>query len=352
MSENKSNSSYPSKRTDTLIGPTVRIEGNIDFRGVLRVQGDIVGDVASSADSPGTLVVDVAGSVRGAVEAPNLLVRGRVRAPTLTVQSLEIEAGAHCVGDLRYQRIDVHLGGVLEGLMTPTVGWAVAATAPETAAPVIETAASGGFAAPPEDQSLRPDSPGRRRWLASGLALVIAALAFYWLQRDADNNVPAPEPTPVATAPVSPDPAVVGNASPVGATAGAAASPVARGEATSVVPAASPAKPEPAMNKVVTVQGMNPAKSGGIVFLIAREPSVLFKKKRDDSSAGKQIELGQGRNVSVAVARNELLRVAKGRELEIFYQGRKVPPENIESGVWMRFEPLLAGEAPAAADPR
>lgn len=345
MSEKKNNASYPQKRTDTLIGSQVRIEGKIDFCGVLRVQGDVVGDVACSADSRGTLVVEAAGSVSGAVQAPHLLVRGRVRGPTLTVQTLEIHAGAHCVGDTRYQSIDVHLGGVLEGLMTPTVGWVGPASAQEVTVPVAEPASPAGFAAPPVDKAPRSVSPAHRRWLAWGLA-ALAVVAVFWTRRA--DEVPVPEPVPAV--PAIADTVTTNGGSPEAATAGAAALPVARVETKAVAPAANPATPDPGMDKVVSVQGMNPAKSDGIVYLITREPSVLFKKKSDDASAGKQIELGEGRNVSVAVARNELLRVAKGR-VEIFYQGRKVPPEHVASGVWIRFVPQLAGDA-AAADPR
>ena len=63
MSEKKSRASYPQKQTDTLIGPHVRIEGNVEFSGVLRVTGEIRGDVGCPADSRGTMVVEISGSV-------------------------------------------------------------------------------------------------------------------------------------------------------------------------------------------------------------------------------------------------------------------------------------------------
>ena len=37
--------------------------------------------------------------------------------------------------------------------------------------------------------------------------------------------------------------------------------------------------------------------------------------------------------------------VAEGRDIEIFYQGRKVAPKTIESGAWMSFVPQGARAA-------
>lgn len=354
MSEKKNSASYPQKRTDTLIGPHVHIEGNIDFRGVLRVQGDIVGDVVCSADRRGTMIIDAAGSVTGAVEAAHIVVKGRVRGPTHSAQTLEIHAGAHCVGDTRYRSIDVQRGGVIEGLLTLSAGPTFDEAVPEVPNPPDEAAAADDVDPPPAGQAPRLGRPGYRRQLAWGLALTIAVLAVIWLQRQpaAPSPDPAPAPTEVATPGAAVTPAAPPAASGVkdGADAASPAASVARTEAT--VAQANSANPDPALKKVVAIQGLNPAKSADIVFLIAKEASVLFKKKGDDASAGKQIELSQGRNVSMAIGRNELLRVAEGRQLEIFYQGRKVPSENIESGVWMRFVPQLSGDATAAADSR
>lgn len=363
MSEKKNSAIYPQKRTDTLIGSNVRIEGDIEFAGVLRVHGDILGNVGCPVDRRGTMFVDAAGSVVGAVQVPHIVVRGRVRGPTHSAQSLEIHAGAHCVGDTVYQTIDVHFGGVLEGLLTPSAGSTVDDPAPEAPIPVREASAPGESAPPLAEDSPRSGAPASRRRLALGAMLAIAVLTVLWVRRQPAEPPPLGEPAPVeaaaASAPVEPVVAAAGSGAPGGAAAGvaataAAAAPAARAEAKAVAATATvtSADPDPELKQVVTVQGLNPAKSADIVFVITSEPSVLFKKQRDEASAGEQIELARGRNVSMAIARNELLRVAKGREIAIFYQGRKVPPANIESGAWMRFVPQLPSDAADAGDPR
>ncbi|HET6718188.1 MAG TPA: polymer-forming cytoskeletal protein, partial [Rhodocyclaceae bacterium] len=260
MSEKKNSAIYPQKRTDTLIGSQVRIEGNVEFAGVLRVQGDILGNVACPADRRGTMVVDTAGSVVGAVAVPHLVVKGRVRGPTHSAQSLEIHAGAHCVGDTCYQTIDVHFGGVLEGLLTPVAASTVDDAVPETPMPAGEGPASGEPAAPLAEDSPRPGGPVSRRRLAVGVMLAFAVATVLWVSRQPAEAPPGGEPAPVeaavANAPVLP--AVAGSATPDGApagVAGVAAAPAARAEAK-VVAATTPAAvtetaadPDPEMKK-------------------------------------------------------------------------------------------------------
>lgn len=44
-------------RIDSLIGKGTKIEGGVSFTGGLRVDGEVVGNVRSSDDQSGTLVV-------------------------------------------------------------------------------------------------------------------------------------------------------------------------------------------------------------------------------------------------------------------------------------------------------
>ena len=49
--------SKPNGRIDSLIGAGTTIEGNITFTGGLRIDGEVRGNVYSSGEQPGTLVV-------------------------------------------------------------------------------------------------------------------------------------------------------------------------------------------------------------------------------------------------------------------------------------------------------
>jgi hypothetical protein len=91
-----------------------------------------------------------------------------------------------------------------------------------------------------------------------------------------------------------------------------------------------------------------------VFLLVSKAPSVLYRKKREEEGEGTRLAVPRGKTVSIAIGRNELFRVAEGRDLEIFYQGRKVAPKTIETGAWMRFVPQGARppgeERPAESD--
>jgi hypothetical protein len=93
------------------------------------------------------------------------------------------------------------------------------------------------------------------------------------------------------------------------------------------------------LDKVISVRGANPRRASGVFLLISNEPSVLYKKKRSDPGGGARITATQGEKISIAIAPDELIRVAEGRDIVILYQGQKVSRNTIESGSWISFTP-------------
>lgn len=350
MSAKSQGARYPQGRTDTLIGAGVRVEGHLAFTGALHVYGEVLGDVSCDGDASGTLVVGKSGSVTGAIRVPHVVVGGHVCGPMHSSASLEVQAGARVAGDARYQAIEIHAGGVVEGALTPVDATdgprlprqrGIREPVPPTArehgmAPATGAAAGGGF-----DEGF---SGGRK--LGATVALLLAALAGVVVSRD-----PAPL-SPVAPTAANGDPApqsaIAGGRLPDAAkpALGAAESPAPDAAAPRSVVNASGADPPGAdRDAVVMIQGVNPAKPAGVFLVIGKQPAVLFKKQRQDSAAGSRIDIAEGATESIAIARNEVLRVAQGRDLTIFYQGRKVAPKIIESGAWMSFAPQSPGAA-------
>ncbi len=369
---NKSNkASAPASRTMTIIGPGSTIEGSIVFAGFLRVQGRITGDVNCDADPGGTMIVHSAGSVVGTVHVPNVSVSGNIAGPVHASESIEINQGARITGDAWYKRIAIHAGGVLDGLLTPTGSIEETrsrAPLPAAAAPAIADAQARA----------NTGSIGRLLgWRTLGAAglLIVAVVAAVWANRGAPDA--PPPPSTVASAPVVSAPPVASappvEAAPPVATAPAvvaAPAPVAKPVETppaapAVVPPPQPAAPasgdirapeakaaaEPdagkivtaASDKIITVHGMSPEKPANVFFVVARQPTVLFKKRRDDTGEGTRIEVAKGAKMRIPIAGNELLRIAEGRELDLFFQGRKVSMATLRSGAWMNFDPEPTG---------
>ena len=87
------------------------------------------------------------------------------------------------------------------------------------------------------------------------------------------------------------------------------------------------------------VQGLNPEKSASMFWAICKTPAVMYKKVRQDPAEGTRIDISQGAAKNIAIAKDEIFRVAKGPDIQIFYQGRKVAQKTIESGAWINFIP-------------
>ena len=352
LSEKSKGARYSQNRTDTMIGAGMRVEGHLAFTGVLHIEGDALGDVSCEGDSGGMVVVGKTGHVAGRIKVPHIVVAGHVSGPLHSSESIEIQQGACVVGDVFYRAIELHAGGVVEGSLTPND--AMEADRLRQEAPgrgdVPPSAAEYAMplaAAAPGGSRLGARFGGARR-LGAAVALLVALVAGVLVSRD-----PAPVAPPATDVVPKPEASTSGIAAapPVAAGGGQPdASPAAAGDALVPVPNsgaggrsaanASPAElPAADSDQVVTVQGVNPAKPGGVVLVIGKEPAVLIKKKRQDPAEGTRIDVAQGATESIAMARGEILRVAQGRDLTIFYQGRKVTPKTIESGVWMSFVP-------------
>ena len=43
--------------------------------------------------------------------------------------------------------------------------------------------------------------------------------------------------------------------------------------------------------------------------------------------------------MSVTIASGDLIRLSEGKDVEIFYQGKKVPPTSLAAGHWIKFVP-------------
>lgn len=353
LSEKSPGAKYSQSRTDSLIGAGVRVEGNIMFVGVLRIQGDLVGDVSCDADANGTIVVGASGNVAGTLNAPHIIVSGRVNGPVHSWESIEIQHGAHVAGDAYYKEIDIHAGGVIEGSLIPEMLADGDRVRQESRIQSAESSAVKKYGSQLADAvpvgggfKERVGATRRLRGAIVVLIAMVATIAAVLVSRDpAPVAPPVEDVVPKVDSPAKETLAVQSSAVALqdgqraiaGEPAHLVPGPGPGADARSVVQTTSAGIPEMDPDKVVVVQGVNPGKPAGVFLVISKEPSVLFRKKRKDSSAGTRIDIAQGATESIAFSNNEIFRVANGQDIQIFYQGRKVTPKTIESGVWMSF---------------
>ena len=325
-------------RIDTLIGADVRIDGSISFRGVLRTEGRVFGNIAGAERAAaGTVVIGRSGSVVGNIEAGGVIVGGRVEGDLHVGDSAEVLEGAHVVGDVCYGRIRVAAGGTIEGTLQPDGGMAAgrsANAAADVAPPRLAARAVAG----------NPDRPGGRtaggaRWVA-GFAVLLAGTGALVMAVKGPASTDAAIVTERATRePVAPAETSAQAPEPAKEVAAAAATPDIAPAAPAAAPAvaALPQNPAPSADQVTIVQGDQADKSADFVFVVGNEACVLSKKKLDQPGDGKRIELGDGARKRIPVGADDLLRVAEGQDVDMFYQGHKVPVATLRSGVWLRF---------------
>jgi cytoskeletal protein CcmA (bactofilin family) len=104
-------------RIDTLIARETRVAGDVEFQGGLHVDGRVAGDVRALHAAAGTasLSVSETGVIEGAVEVPDVELRGRVRGDIRASARLVLGATARVEGNVYYGVIEMTLGAQIMG---------------------------------------------------------------------------------------------------------------------------------------------------------------------------------------------------------------------------------------------
>jgi cytoskeletal protein CcmA (bactofilin family) len=114
--------SRPQNRIDSLIGMGTRIEGGVIFKGGLRVDGEIIGNVTALPDQPSTLVLSEKARVDGEIRVSHLVVNGTINGPVYATEFLELQANSRVKGDVHYSTLEMQLGAIVEGRLVHRSG--------------------------------------------------------------------------------------------------------------------------------------------------------------------------------------------------------------------------------------
>jgi cytoskeletal protein CcmA (bactofilin family) len=90
---------------DTLIGKSARVQGDLQFRGGLHIDGSIGGNVIATPDSAATLSVSEHGQIDGSIDAPQVVLNGRVTGDIVATERLVLGAKARVQGNVHYGAI-------------------------------------------------------------------------------------------------------------------------------------------------------------------------------------------------------------------------------------------------------
>ncbi|HEX7647352.1 MAG TPA: polymer-forming cytoskeletal protein [Noviherbaspirillum sp.] len=103
---------------DSLIGISTSIEGNVNFKGGLRIDGNVKGNVVADSSEPSMLVISEHARVEGEVRVAHLVVNGEILGPVFSSEFLELQPRARITGDVFYKALEMHGGALVSGKLT------------------------------------------------------------------------------------------------------------------------------------------------------------------------------------------------------------------------------------------
>jgi cytoskeletal protein CcmA (bactofilin family) len=116
--------SKPQNRIDSLIGAGTVIEGDLNFSGGMRIDGQVNGNVVATPGKPSTLVLSELAQINGNVNVTHLVVNGVINGSVSASEYLELQSKAKVTGDLSYDTIEIQLGAVVDGRLLHAVAMA------------------------------------------------------------------------------------------------------------------------------------------------------------------------------------------------------------------------------------
>lgn len=107
-----------SSKIDTLVGQGVEVTGDVKFQGGLHLDGTIKGNVFSTDNAEGAvLVVSDRGRIEGDVHVAYAVINGEVVGNVFASEKLELSANARISGNVSYNLLEMAAGAEINGQM-------------------------------------------------------------------------------------------------------------------------------------------------------------------------------------------------------------------------------------------
>ncbi|MGA8863242.1 MAG: polymer-forming cytoskeletal protein [Gallionella sp.] len=107
--------SKPQTQIDSLIGAGTSIDGDLNFSGGMRIDGEVNGNVVAAQGKPSTLVLSEHARVNGEVNVTHLVINGAITGSVYASEYMELQSKAKINGDVHYTTLEIQLGAIVEG---------------------------------------------------------------------------------------------------------------------------------------------------------------------------------------------------------------------------------------------
>ena len=107
------------KNLETIIGKSVRIEGDIQVTSGIRIDGLVNGNIIQENGHIATVAIAEGATVNGNIAAGHVIISGIITG-SIAADRVEILQTAHIHGDLSYKSIRIETGAKIFGLLDQT----------------------------------------------------------------------------------------------------------------------------------------------------------------------------------------------------------------------------------------
>jgi len=112
-SSNNISSNSPSK-LDTLLGKNTVVKGDLNFSGVLVLDGTVEGNLIGNKNDD-VLTLNETGKVIGKIQVANIIVNGTVKGDIIASGKIEVASKAVIEGNVYYKNIEMETGSKING---------------------------------------------------------------------------------------------------------------------------------------------------------------------------------------------------------------------------------------------
>ncbi len=108
------NGGTPPDAVISIIGPGMKLIGDCETDGTVRIEGTVEGSVRAGK----AVVVGKDGLVDGDISTQDAVISGRVKGTLVAESRLELQATSHLEGEVRARRMQLEEGAVLNGTVS------------------------------------------------------------------------------------------------------------------------------------------------------------------------------------------------------------------------------------------